>query len=95
MVRNGDDQDRTGNLLVANQAVCGDESSAHADQVNPALIPFVEISRISRDRGRWHWRSEVDHGAVDVGAPGRGEVQRDRRFLEGDDRTSGDVEAAA
>jgi len=47
----------------------------------------------SEGRSRWH--SVVDHGAIDVAASEGGEVQRDRRFLEGDHRAGGDVEATA
>ena len=37
----------------------------------------------------------IGHGAIDVVVAGGGEVQRDRRFLEGYHSAGGDVEAAA
>ena len=48
---------------------------------------------LKQTESRWH--SDVGHGAIDVVVAGRGEVQRDRRFLEGDHAAGGDVEAAA
>ena len=39
--------------------------------------------------------SVVGHSAIDVAVTGGGEVQRDRRFVEGDHAAGGDVEAAA
>ena len=56
---------------------------------------MTQNGRTGRARATMSWHSLVDHGPIDVGVAGRREVLRDRRFVQGDHRAAGSVQAAA